>query len=272
MAQRHQALKRYVVCLLVLIDLFSVSSLSLAAPDKIRQEIQQIAVELQQSHGLNLVWENIDRIKVKGLEFEGVSSRDLPRFLAFLLIFREEISKYPSDFFKPSGLSKVIFVKKLFIESIPAHGIYSLTRGYMFFDIYRDYSNQLIERHGIHHEIYHMIATSIWIDPQILPQGWEGLNGPDFKYEKEGRWHDDQNKVNFFAPPQLGFATDYAMSSAEEDQAEIFACLMVKSQRRLIEEWGEKDPILSRKIAAMKKILQVYSPSMDASFWGAPKE
>ena len=105
MAQRYQALKRHVVFLIVLIDLFSGASLSCAAsPDKTYQEIQQIFDELNRSHGLNLVWEGVDPFKERDLEFDQISPGDLPRFLSFLRVFKEEINRYPAGFFKPSRL------------------------------------------------------------------------------------------------------------------------------------------------------------------------
>jgi len=269
MAQRHQALNCIVLGLVVSLQLFIIPSVSRAAsPDKIRQEIQQIIDNLQQSHGLKLSWEGIGQYKGPELQFEEISARELPQFLSFLRVLKKEIGLYPADFFKPSGLNQIVFAKKLFNGSEPAHGIYRLPRGVMYFDIYRNFRNRQVQRHGIHHEIFHVVSSSMWIDPVMLPGGWDSLNEPGFQYKKEGWDQGVKNSINSMAP-QLGFATEYGTSTMEEDRAEIFACLMLPEQRRLIEEWGKKDEVLRKKIIAMKTIIQSYSPPMDAAFWGA---
>src|SRR5262245_51741355 len=155
MAQRYQAIRGWIAGVLVLINLVGFSPKSLAAAAETpRQEIQRIFDRLEESHGLHLVWENIDAFKRKDISFEAISGPDVPRFLSFLRVFQEEIDRYPADFFKPSGLTRVIFVKKLFKQSEPAHGVYQLPMGHMYFDIYRTFRNKQVQRHSIHHEIF----------------------------------------------------------------------------------------------------------------------
>jgi hypothetical protein len=135
----------------------------------------------------------------------------------------------------------------------------------MFLEIKRFADNESMKRHGIHHELFHMMATQtpgyVLYDPR-----WIGLNLSDFHYG-ESRSFNKQNPYNPGAPAVLGFVTDYAMMSVEEDKADMFACLMQEPNRKLIMRWAEKDSILARKIEAMKKFVVTYCPSMNESYW-----
>jgi len=232
--------------------------------------IDSIIDGIQASHKIELIYQDPKRYQVPEVIFEEISNKDLSRFVSFLVIFQEEISKYPGTFFENSDLFKVVFVKKLFYQNKPAQGVYRTPEGYMFFDIYRDYQNTLTQRHNIHHEIFHMIDASLRRrrqDASVDAYGWKGLNAADFQYQKEGVWHQDRSKVDFYGPPQKGFATPYSLTSIEEDMAEVYACLFVKSQQRLIETWAKKDEILQNKIEKMKEILREFCPQIDAKFW-----
>ncbi|MBZ0167223.1 MAG: hypothetical protein K8I00_10495, partial [Candidatus Omnitrophica bacterium] len=106
---------------------------------------------------------------------------------------------------------------------------------------------------------------------------WEDLNAPDFEYIKKGKVHIDSepNEANYFAPTRKGFVTYYAMMTPHEDKAEVFACLFVRSQNRLIHRWAEKDSILRKKIQYIKDFLNTYSDgAIDDQYlsdlWGAP--
>ena len=57
------------------------------------------------------------------------------------------------------------------------------------------------------------------------------------------------------------------MKSAEEDQAEIFACLMQKAHKDLIEKWMLKDIYLRKKIEAIKDFVAIYDPEMGEEYW-----
>src|SRR5262245_52676840 len=136
MAQRHQALKGWIAGVLVLGIFASISPQSSAAPNLSPiQEIQLISQQLEKSHGLHLIWENIENLKGESVTFEAIGPQDESRLLAFLRVFQEEIDRYPAGFFKPSGLTRVFLVKKLFKGTYPAHGAYLLPMGYMYFDI-----------------------------------------------------------------------------------------------------------------------------------------
>lgn len=264
LAERREALKR--LCLLPLVvlttGLFFVRA-ALAAKQQTfvyPQLIEETVQRLKQSHGLQCIYRNIDpALKNSGLIFTEAEIADYQRLYEYVHIFDEEIQKYPADFFKNDYVKEVYFVKKLFHQENDAEGLYDYRKKVVFFDFATQRGGSQVARHNIHHEIFHILDTNTfsWKD-----EDWEDLNDPDFKYIKTGKVFIDRekkNEVNYFAPQRKGFVTYYAMTSAYEDRAEVYACLFIKSQSRLIHQWAKKDPILAKKIEYIMRFLQNYS-------------
>ena len=65
-----------------------------------------------------------------------------------------------------------------------------------------------------------------------------------------------------FRAPVPGFVTYYAMESPAEDRAELFAALMIASQRRVVRRWMEKDPVLRQKVHALQAAVTALCPDM----------
>ena len=185
----------------------------------------------------------------------------------YLDLFEDEINKYPPGFFKRRHLTCIVLVERLFKGETPVEGMYNSGRRVMLFDILRSDRNQSLQRHSIHHEIFHMMAQQLLVFGLLDDGNWAALNSRDFVYGKQNRSSREQNPVNRFAPNQLGFVTDYAMQSVAEDQAEVFACLMQKEHKRLIEAWQKNDEILRRKIQAIKEFVVDYDSEMDEAYW-----
>jgi len=269
-----------------ILDPFSAAS----DPAHVWDEAVLILDEIRSETSIDMGFAGLEAYQRTDIIFEEITEGDLKRFVSFLSVFQEETGKYPPGFFAKGELTKVVFVKKLFYESQPAQGVYRFPEAVMYFDIYRDFGNEPAQRHGIHHEVFHMIDISLRRrfnlgEAQVLvelkegserlgmmkdPYGWEALNESGFKYERVGRWHKGRNELNFFAPPKAGFATDYGFVSMEEDMAEVYACLFIESENRLLHQWAQKDRILAAKIQKMKTMLQLFSPLIDKHFWEDP--
>ena len=86
---------------------------------------------------------------------------------------------------------------------------------------------------------------------------WEALNTVGFKYSQESG---EQKKevLDPRNPPAKGFVTDYAMTLAAEDKAEVFACLMIPAQNKLLSRWAKTDEILRKKIEAVKYLVNEF--------------
>lgn len=222
--------------------------------------IEEITLRLKESYGLEFIYHDIDvaRFQDTGMVFEEAGPSDYKRLYRYVRLFDEEIRKYPADFFRSENLKEVYFVKKLFHRENNAEGLYDYRKKVIFFDFARQGGGALASRHNIHHEIFHALDTNTF---KWKEQDWEDLNEPGFEYVKTGKvlLDGEKNESNYFAPKRKGFVTYYAMTSAYEDKAEVFACLFIQSQNRLMHQWALNDPILANKIETIKRFLKEYS-------------
>jgi len=191
------------------------------------------------------------------IKFFGVSPQDEGRLKDYVWLFENEMAQYPQGFFKDRGVLGIGLVTHLFMGNRPAQGMYHSQLRIMFFDIARFSRNKARQRHSIHHEIFHMMAT-IKPDPALQADAWTALNTPGFSYGSQTRVKDRANPYNYYAPFEPGFVTYYSMESPDEDQAEIFACLMQPQHRRLIEQWILQDKILRKKVEVIRGFMERY--------------
>ncbi len=183
----------------------------------------------------------------------------------YLALFEEEISKYPAGFFKDRDVRGIGFVRALFFKGKSAQGLYNHGARVMFFDISRFRRNKAQQRHSIHHEIFHMMMEKKGYP--LFHEQWAALNSAGFSYGKQSKPLRELNPHNTTAPNQLGFVTYYAMESAAEDQAEVFACLMQAKHRKIIEGWALKDEAMAKKVQMIKDFAQYYHPEMGEQYW-----
>ena len=96
------------------------------------------------------------------------------------------------------------------------------------------------------------------------PEGY--LNDPEFKYRLN-----NMREINlvekFGGPEHKGFMTAYSLTGIEEDKAEIFACLMMSSQSKLLHRWIKDDQILKEKVQFIKSFIPKFCPEMNDQFW-----
>lgn len=232
--------------------------------DQITSDIDIILERMASRYPLRFVYKGFPESAWPKTHYQMASPSDYPRLLDYLRLFEEEIGKYPQSFFQNRNLRQVFFVKRLFFEERPVEGLYEDSQDLMLFDFLRSQGNPRKQRHNIHHEFYHMIAVG---HPALSDIPWEELNTAHFQYGKQAAQSRPEKESNHFAPSQPGFISEYALSSAEEDKAEVYACLFIESQRNLMYRWMQKDEILSRKVAAMKRFIYQYCPQMDEVYW-----
>jgi hypothetical protein len=92
----------------------------------------------------------------------------------------------------------------------------------------------------IHHEIFHMIDNSF---PELFKKNkWSELNNKDFSYASCSTCTD---LLGLDLEITKGFLTEYSMSTAEEDMAEIYSLL--KTNFKEIDLLIKKDNILTKK-------------------------
>lgn len=223
--------------------------------------INQRVQDFQMRYGIPLLYKDLN-IASAAITFKPVSIKEYGLLNDFLMLFEKEIHQYPQEFFKKREVRAVFLVTHLFSSKRPAQGAYSAEGRVMIFDISRFSKNKALTRHSIHHELFHMMAFQtpnyILDDPR-----WSQLNSSAFVYGKQHKDWTAVNPVNPQAPNQLGFVTDYAMSSVEEDKAEVFACLMQETHHKLITRWANKDGIMRQKIQVIKDFVSSDFPEMN---------
>ena len=241
-------------------DIRADDAFSTAAPedsDFILQDIENHIRAIQRKYHLEIIYRVLPPIDDPKLHFTLAVPTDDPFLLKYLELLEEEWAKYPSSFLAQSPLRQVYIVKRLFLEEQAVEGFAEKTRRVIILDFLRSRSNALRQRHNFHHEIFHSVFGRIGQDTD-----WEELNAEGFQYGKQKETESDN-----FDQPRLGFVTNYAMTAIEEDKAEVFGCLMMPSQHKLIRRWMEKDMVLKRKVEYMLRRLHDFCNEMDEDYW-----
>lgn len=216
--------------------------------------IDRLLEEVKAAYGVDLHYAKKPTQKFSDLEYSLAEEKDLSILKKALFLFVQEISLYPKNFFRYARCRNIYFVQKLFYEQKPVDGLFSAGPNYIFYDYSRRHDNTQKIRHSIHHELYHMIGSK---HPFWKERGaqWETLNRSGFSYGRKMKPR-ERNPVNFYAPDEPGFITDYAMVSAEEDRAEMFACMMIPEEFRIMKQWAQKDEILFKKSEMINEFLK----------------
>ncbi len=101
----------------------------------------------------------------------------------------------------------------------------------------------------VHHEVFHFIQ----MHPKArrLLAGWASLNPEDSPYLGTSGVDYFSDGIHYSA--RRCFITRYARSNADEDQAEVYAALMLDAESAL--ERGMYDPCLGEKIVWMQEVM-----------------
>jgi len=161
-------------------------------------------------------------------------------------LIEKNFNKYNSDFLKKINLKYVVLCENLSVSEINSAGVPNYKMRTLIVDI--KFDKKFFER-IIHHEVFHLINESY--KSYFNDIEWKKINNPNFKYAKCSICSDRfglslLNKTK-------GFLTEYSMSTASEDMAEVFSFLITDMER--IENKALKDPILRKKIFYIKKNL-----------------
>jgi hypothetical protein len=238
-----------------LLTAFCLGTISAAAFAEDLQDpaMGRLLEEIIEDYGVDLFYAEGPASKPKDLDYDLADTDDSRILETAVMLFAQEIRLYPKNFFRAAHCRGVFFVRKLFYKRKPADGMFLEGAHFIFYDYSRHSENTRQIRHYIHHELFHMIGSRHPFWKERGP-AWEALNRSGFLYNKKYN-PQERNPINFYAPPEPGFITDYAMTSAEEDRAEVFACMMIPEELALLEEWAQKDKILFKKEEMMKEFL-----------------
>jgi len=159
-------------------------------------------------------------------------------------IISKNLAKYSEFFLKKINLKYIVLCKNLSISGINTAGIPDHEMKTLIIDI--KFDENYFER-VIHHEVFHLINESYKI--LFKDNEWKNINDSKFNYAKCSTC---SVRLNLSLLDETdGFLTEYSMSTASEDMAEVFSFLV--TDREKIENKSLKDPVLSKKISYIKK-------------------
>ena len=159
-------------------------------------------------------------------------------------LINKNLDRYSSDFLKKINLKYIVMCEDLSVSEIGAAGVPNVSVKTLIIDL--NFNEKFFER-IIHHEIFHMINDSYKM--YFLENEWKDLNQVDFKYAKCSTC---TNKVNLEVIDKTkGFLTEYSMTTASEDMAEVFSFLM--KNKEYLNNKSLNDPILKNKVSFIKK-------------------
>lgn len=211
---------------------------------------------------------------------------------SYLALFSREFGLYPRSLVRQMSFKRVVLCGELFrsqkpnpratkrsaswiewdtaplyFTREPAGGLPDVANGLLYLPIEGWNDDPGDARQTIHHEFYHCIQWrqfGVKSDPE-----WESINSRDFVYGPGGIGAIYDPDSDFWIKPAEewghGFLNQYSMSAPEEDQAELFAHLVIEPAR--VEARLAVDDILRRKVQRLKATLRQFCRDMDDRFW-----
>ena len=158
-------------------------------------------------------------------------------------LIEKNLNRYNSNFLEKINLKYIILCENLSVSDISAAGVPNYKMKTLIIDI--KFNENHFER-VLHHEIFHLINESY--KKKFSDSDWKNINNSKFEYAKCSTCSDRLN-LSLIEKTE-GFLTEYSMSTASEDMAEVFSFLM--TDKKKIENKSIKDPILSKKISFIK--------------------
>jgi hypothetical protein len=214
-------------------------------------------------NGVEIVWQG-HPFPVKSyhgpISATSATAEEIARYRPLL---ERELSLYPRECFKQSKLRRIVVCRGLSFNGQARAAVPDFEHDTLFLDAVAGDYDRRYQRSTIHHDYFHMIDYK---DDGSLDSDreWSRLNPGKFQYGKGGaKMQDDPNSGSDWDAP--GFLTRYATSAVEEDKAEVFAHLM--TDYAAVVERSKSDPVIDRKISAIKALLTRFCPSMNESFW-----
>ncbi len=183
---------------------------------------------------------------------------------SYAVIFAFELSLYPPELVKKTGLKAVVFCKDLSFVGQKRTAIPDFEHDTLYLDVSRGRYDEPYVRKVIHHEFFHLVDLKD--DGHLYEDDrWVKLNPPGFKYGPGGAKLQDDPTVTTTGKDDPGFLNRYAAAGVEEDKAELFAHMMVEP--KVVAARVEKDKYIRMKVERMQELLTAFSPKMDRHFW-----
>ena len=154
-------------------------------------------------------------------------------------IIKQNFDRYEKNFLEKINLRYVVLCENLKVSNIKTAGVPNHKVKTLIIDIKSD--PRYFER-SIHHELFHMADDSY--DNLFSYDKWEKFNILDFQYA-ECSTCSNRSDLSLIKDSN-GFITEYSMSTASEDMAEVFSFMMTNMDNLSI--ISQNDSILNNKI------------------------
>jgi hypothetical protein len=181
----------------------------------------------------------------------------------YITILASEFLRYPPAFVAKSGLKRIILCRELNFMGQKRTAVPDFEHDSLYLDVVMGDYDSDYQRRVIHHEFFHMVDYKD--DGELYSdKSWARFNPRDFQYGSGGAQMQDDPHSGVRSKRQ-GFLNRYSTSGVEEDKAELFAYMMTDYDQ--IESLAASDPVIRKKLQAMKALLSNFCPEMNESFW-----
>ncbi len=154
-------------------------------------------------------------------------------------VIKKNLEKYEKDFLKKINLKYVVLCENLKVSGIKTAGVPNYKVKTLIIDVKSD--PRYFER-SIHHELFHMADDSY--ENLFSYDKWQKFNIPNFQYAECSTC---SNRTDLsLIKDSRGFITEYSMSTASEDMAEIFSFMMTDMDNFI--KIYQEDSILNNKV------------------------
>ncbi len=198
---------------------------------------------------------------LKGIASKPADPKAIERYAE---LFLSEFQIYPPEFVRRTKLKRVVLCRELSWRGQRRNAIPDNKYNTLYLDVVRGRQHERYMRRVIHHEFFHIVDQR---DDGKLYQDarWAALNPAAFKYGSGGAAAQGEPTTSVLTDKYAGFLNSYSTTGVEEDKAEMFCNLIVNPA--YVEKRADSDPVLSAKVARMKRLLHDFCPAIDETFW-----
>lgn len=183
---------------------------------------------------------------------------------AYAPLLAGELSRYPPDLVRRSGLRRVALCVELSFAGQRRNAVPDFEGHTLFLEVSRGSGNRLYLRKVIHHEFFHIV--DLRDDGRLYrDDAWSLLNPRGFRYGAGGRSVQDFSATSVLTTRYPGFLNHYSTTGVEEDKAEVFANLLVEPEA--VRRRTAEDPVLAAKVLRMRSLVAAFCPAAGDAFW-----
>ena len=159
-------------------------------------------------------------------------------------IISKNLNNYSTSFIKKINLKYIVMCENLSISGINTAGLPDNVMKTLILDI--KFDEKYFER-VIHHELFHIINDNF---KNIFDEHeWKKFNKKDFEYSECSTCTEKQDLDTY--NNSKGFFTEYSMSTASEDMAEVYSHLAINA------DINNEDQILVNKVNFIKEKMKL---------------